>query len=101
MFLRHPFVYLAGVFCVKIIRRGGAHFQGGGVVMDKVRMTIHFPANYDEDIIDTLVEEKFPEADLWYGDREIRFVGAAERSQELLRAVEAVEKHDDVRITRC
>ena len=68
--------------------------------MDKVRTTIHFPEGYDENTIDALVEAKFPEADLWNEDREIRFVGSAERSQELIRAVEATEKHDGVRVTR-
>lgn len=66
--------------------------------MNKVRMFIHFPETYDEDAIDALVEEKFPEADLWYLEREIRFYGSAERSQELLRAVEAIDAHDSVRI---
>lgn len=68
--------------------------------MDRVRMTIHFPESYDGDAIDNLVESEFPEADLWFNEREIRFMGSAERSQELLRAVEAIETHDSVRVTR-
>jgi hypothetical protein len=67
--------------------------------MNKVRMTIHFRENYDADAIDALVEEKFPEADLWYDDREVRFIGTAERSQELIRAIETIETHDGVRVT--
>ena len=66
---------------------------------NKVRMTIHFRENYDADAIDALVEEKFPEADLWYDDREVRFIGTAERSQELIRAIETIETHDGVRVT--
>ena len=66
---------------------------------NKVRTTIHFPENYDADAIEALVEEKFPEADLWYDNREVRFIGAAERSQELIRAIESIETHDGVRIT--
>jgi len=67
--------------------------------MNKVRMTIHFRENYDVDAIEALVEEKFPEADLWYDDREVRFIGTAERSQELIRAIETIETHDGVRVT--
>lgn len=66
--------------------------------MNKVRMTIHFPENYDEDTIDALIEQKFPEADLWYREREVRFTGSAERSQELLRAIETISEHDSVRV---
>lgn len=68
--------------------------------MNKVRMTIHFPVNYDEDAIDVLIENKFPEADLWYNEREVRFVGLAERAQELLRAVETISEHDGVRLVQ-
>lgn len=68
--------------------------------MDKVRMKIHFPENYDEDAIDALLDEKFPEATLMYKDRLITFVGSAERSQELLRAIETIDKHDSVRVQR-
>lgn len=68
--------------------------------MGNVRMSIHFPEDYDESTVYNLVENNFPEADLWAESREIRFVGTAERSQELLRAVEAIEKHDAVRTTR-
>ena len=65
---------------------------------NKVRMTIHFPENYDADAIDALIENDFPEADQWYNDREVRFLGTAERSQELLRAIETFELHDSVRV---
>lgn len=66
--------------------------------MNRVRMVIGFPENYDEDAIDALVEENFPEADLWYREKEIRFCGLAERSQELLRAVETICEHSSVRL---
>ena len=68
--------------------------------MNKVRMTIHFPETYDEDAIDALVENKFPEADLWTREREVRFTGSSERSQELLRAIETIGEYDGVRLTK-
>lgn len=64
--------------------------------MNKVRVRILFPVNYDEDTINSLVEQKFPEADLMFAQRTLVFVGSAERSQELLRAVRAVSKYDSV-----
>lgn len=66
---------------------------------NKVRMTIHFRENYDADAIEALMDEKFPEADLWPREREVRFAGSAERSQELIRAIETIETHDGIRIT--
>lgn len=63
-------------------------------------MTIHFPETYDEDAIDALIEQKYPEADLWPREREVRFVGSSERSQELLRAIETIGEYDGVRLTK-
>lgn len=70
------------------------------VLVNKVRMFIHLAEGYDENAIDYLIEDSFPEADLWYADREIRFRGTLERSQELLLAVETICKHDRVRVIR-
>lgn len=69
------------------------------VLVNRVKMSIHFPENYDENAIDALIEKDFPEADLWYDDRTIRFLGSAERSQELLRAVETIDMHDAITVT--
>lgn len=59
-----------------------------------MRITLKETADYNA--IDELIDEKFPEADLWYDQNEIRFVGSTERSQELLRAIDAIAGHDKV-----
>ena len=38
------------------------------------------------------IVEQFKEADLWYREKEVRFIGTAERFQELVRAVKTVEE---------
>lgn len=63
---------------------------------NNVYMRIHLTDNSEYDVVDELIEQKFPEADLWPAEREVRFAGTAERSQELLRAIEAVAEHDKV-----
>ena len=54
-----------------------------------MRGSIYFNENYDENGIEEIVEQ-FKEADLWYREKEVRFIGTAERFQELVRAVKTV-----------
>ena len=56
-----------------------------------MRGSIHFNDNYDVDGVEEIVEQ-FKEADLWYREKEVRFIGTAERFQELVRAVKTVEE---------
>ena len=68
--------------------------------MNKVRLTIHFPDDYNEDAIDALIEQKYPEADLWYKEREIRFIGSYDRGQELIADVEDISPHDSIKMVK-
>lgn len=67
--------------------------------MLEVRTTIHFPDGYDVDGIDDIVNG-FNEAWHDYEEHTVYFNGSAERSNELVRAVETVAKHDAVRTAR-
>jgi hypothetical protein len=56
-----------------------------------MRGSIYFNEGYDVDGVEEIVEQ-FKEADLWYREKEVRFIGTAERFQELVRAVKTVEE---------
>lgn len=56
-----------------------------------MRGRIYFNDDYDVDGIEEICE-KFKEADLWYKDKTIRYIGTEERFQELLRAVKTVSE---------
>lgn len=66
--------------------------------MKQVRMRIVFPKDYDEKGVEKLIDDKFPdEADLWYNDRAVTFLGLAERGEELLRALNTIGEYRLVR----
>jgi hypothetical protein len=56
-----------------------------------MRGSIYFNEGYDVDGVEEIVEQ-FKEADLWYREKEVRFIGTAERFQELVRAIKTVEE---------
>lgn len=59
--------------------------------MIKIRARIYFKENYDVDAIEEICD-KFAEADQWYEERCVRFIGHPERLQELIRAIKTVEE---------
>ena len=65
--------------------------------MIKVRARIYFKGNYDVDAVDGIIQNGFEEADQWYNEGSVRFIGTPERLQELLRALRTVETNLDVR----
>ena len=47
-----------------------------------MRGSIYFNDNYDVDGVEEIVEQ-FKEADLWYREKEVRFIGTAEKGSTL------------------